>query len=60
MWCLCVVLLVFMLFKAKDILPGNEMEFSPKYSFIVSSQGVLTVLSVNEPQSLPLVMSHWA
>lgn len=58
--CLCVVLLVFMLFRAKELLPGDEIEFSLRYSFVVSSQSVLTVLSVNEPQSLSLVMIHWA
>lgn len=56
--CLCVVLLVFMLFRAKELLPDDEIEFSLRYSFIVSSQSVLTVLSVNEPQSLSLVMIH--
>lgn len=56
--CLCVVLLVFMLFRAKELLPGDEIEFSLRYSFVVSSQSVLTVLSVNEPQSLLLVMIH--
>lgn len=56
--CLCVVLLVFMLFRAKDLLPDNEMGFSPRCSFTRSSHSVLTVLSVNEPQSLLLAMIH--
>lgn len=53
-----MVLLVFMLFKAKDLLPGDEIEFSLRDSFVVISQGILTMLSVNEPQSLSLVMIH--
>lgn len=45
----CVVLLMSMLFKAKDLLLCNEMEFSLTYHFAVSSQSVLAVLSVKEP-----------
>lgn len=40
---------MFMLFKAKDLLLCNEIEFSLKDHFTVSSQNVLAVLSVKEP-----------
>lgn len=48
-WWLGVVLLMFMLFKAKDLLPGNEMGFSLMSDFTVSSRSVLAMVSVNEP-----------
>jgi hypothetical protein len=37
---------MFMLFKAKDLLLGNEMGFSWMRGFTGSSQGVHAVLSV--------------
>lgn len=54
-----MVLLMFMLFKAKDLLPGDEMGFSLTFDFTVGSQSVLAVLSVNEPITI-MMHSAWA
>lgn len=43
---LCVSLSIFMLYKAKDLLPCVEMDYSLRYIFTINSQSVLRMNSV--------------